>query len=168
MNTGDLVFFRRRGIIPGLIRFGTWLGATIRREAVPDWIPHHVEIALVEDGIDYLYGADAVAGFVRRPHYFRLAGLKEGKHYRVVPIAIHGHREGVRAAIKRLEGTPYEEWVNVLKVWRKGNTDRSDDRIFCSEAAVRVLQEDGVAWVLPLDPDNVSPLKLYALSLRHV
>ena len=168
MNTGDIVFFRKRGIVPALIRFGSWLGATIRRQAVPDWIPHHVEIAMIEAGVVYLYGADAVAGFVRRPHYFRLDGLKEGKHFRTVPVAVHGHREEIRDAIKRLEGTPYEEWINVLRVWRRGNTDRSADRVFCSEAVVRVLQEAGVDWVAPLDPDNITPMRLYELALRHV
>ena len=168
MNTGDLIFFRGRGFVQAMIRFGSWLGATIRREPVPDWIPHHIEIAMIEDGVAYLYGADAVAGFVRRPHYFRLDGLKEGKHYRVVPIAVHGFREEIRAAIKRLEGTPYEEWINVLKVWRRGNHHDSDERVFCSEAVIRVLQEAGIDWAMPLDPENVTPMRLYEKAARHV
>jgi hypothetical protein len=168
MQTGDIVFFRGNGLIERMIRFGTWLGAKIRREPVPDWIPHHVEIVKIQDNQPFLYGADAVAGFVRRPAFLRLAGLKEGRDFRIVPIAIHGHRVAVGNAIDALEGTPYQDWIDVLRVWRGGNKDKGSSEIFCSEAVVRVLQDGDVDWVHPLDPDNVSPLKLYLLAQRHV
>jgi len=167
MNTGDLVFFRKRGIVPALIRFGSWLGAKFRREPVPDWIPHHVEIVVLHDGVAYLYGADAVAGFVRRPHYFRLNRLTDGKHYRVIRLDLWGKLDDIREAVTQLEGTPYEQWRKVLRTWREGNTHDSADRVFCSEAIVRVLQAADVSWVCPLDPENTTPMELYLKCLKH-
>lgn len=168
-ETGWLVFFfpRRGQFVAKLISFGEWLGGLLRGKARRHGsrIPHHVEgVVRTMDGVK-LWGADAHAGFVGKPAHVRLEGLVQGMDYLVVALPTAGARAQIQEAVQMLDGTPYEDWRNVLKVWRDGNRSRGKARLFCSEAWVRILSQ-AFMWADKLDPDNTDPLELLDAALR--
>jgi hypothetical protein len=167
LRTGDAVYFRGTGLVPRLIRFGTRLGAWLRREPVPGFRPSHVEIVLVSPtGDPFLFGADSFAGFIRKPALRRLAGLKHGRDYLVVRLGLSDYEQALRGAILALEGTPYTRWGHVARVWRDRAPDDGSETVYCSEAVLRAWQGGGVPWALPVCPANHDPLESLRLAQR--
>ncbi len=172
-ETGWLVFyFARHGNIVGkLIAFGEGLGHFLRFRVIPRRIPCHVEIVCREmDGV-MLYSADAKAGrVIDCPAAHRLAGLTPGKDYLVVMLDTEKCRADIQQALKLMKGRPYEDWRNVLSVWRDANSVLGDALLFCSELCIRALataRKIKLFWVRELKPDNTDPLELMLESLKH-
>ncbi|MBM4354908.1 MAG: hypothetical protein FJ109_14160 [Deltaproteobacteria bacterium] len=168
-ETGWLVFFfpRRGQVVSWLIAWGSRLGRLLRFRVVPRRVPHHVEgVRRTMDGV-YLYGADAHVGFIGRPAAERLAGLIQGRDYLVVALDTEGIRADITEAILALDGRPYEDWPDMLRVWRGGNRARGDRKVFCSEAWVRIYQHARQPWAEEMDADNTSPLDLM-LAVLHL
>ena len=168
-ETGWLVFFFPRPepghIVPRLIAFGTWLGKLLKMRLVKRRVPYHVEgVVRTMDGVK-LWGADAHAGFIGKPAAVRLAGLKQGGDYLVVALPTAGHRTEIQDMVRKLDGRPYEDWKDVLRVWRDGNPTAGDGRLFCSEAWVRILGQ-AFLWAYNMNPDQTDPLELLEASLR--
>lgn len=158
LETGWQVFFypKRNNIVGKAIVFGEKLGAWLRGKPYTGPVPHHVEtVRRTLDGV-MLYGADANAGFVPKPVVKRLAGLKPGRDYKVVALATSGGRDIIAEALVKMAGTPYQDWNEVLSVWRDGVRDKGADEVFCSEGSVRALSQ-WFEWASELDPDNTDP-----------
>jgi len=166
-RTGWLVFFfpRRGAVVPHVIAFGEVLGRLLRRRVLPRRAPHHVEgVVMLPDG-PHLWGADANAGFIGRPAARRLAGLVQGRDFLVVGWPEDAVAESVMdAAVKELDGTPYENKLAVARVWRLGNRERGVAALFCSEAWARITAR-ARPWARGLDFDNVDPLGLLEAAL---
>jgi hypothetical protein len=135
------------------------------RAGVPRRAPHHVEgVVRTIDGVK-LWGAEAHAGFVAKPAWVRLLGLEQGKDYLVVALPTDGVRTEIHDVVRQLDGRPYEEWRDVLRVWRNGNPTEGDDKLFCSEAWVRILGQV-FPWADRMNPNQTDPLELLEAALR--
>lgn len=167
-ETGYLVFFfpRKNTPVSWLISIGEGLGRILRHRVVPRRVPHHVEGVVRKNGVLYLYGADAHSGFIGKPARKRLSGLVPQKDYLVVALPVDGLKTEIQEEVKKLDGTPYESWRNVVSVWRDGNRVDGAERIFCSEAWVRILGRC-FEWARNLDPDNTDPLELMLSAIEH-
>ena len=167
-ETGWLVFFfpKRGQVVSWLIAFGEMLGRIIKTRIVHRKIPHHVEIMQRKIEGVYLYGADAHSGFIGKPAARRLDGLKQGRDYLIVAIHTENLRRMIAECIKEIDGTPYENWEDVIKVWRDGNNTVGDEKLFCSEACVRIYQYANQRWSMDLDANNTSPLDLMIEVLK--
>lgn len=170
VETGDLVAYFGRGPVQLGIRTGAVLSALLHKQPVPPWaeIPSHVEVACVElGGAEFLYGARAGVGFVRLPVRFRLAGLREGRDYRIVHLGLKEFERDLRDAMHALEGTPYPEIRHVASVWRDGAPDDGTKTEYCSESVLTVWQKGGVPWSAGLSPANFDPTECLRLGMGN-
>jgi hypothetical protein len=159
--TGDLVFTSGKHGIKKLIRIFTDPIGVLTHQ----YVPHHVGILRHDDGELWACEAQFGVGFVRVPFDKWIRAHRKDRPV-VMRMEFTGARYHISNAIKNMEGTPYETINDFVKMATKRNPF-DPQRVVCSTAIVRILQEAGrlhaslAMATSPLDPSNTNPDQLY-------
>lgn len=164
LQTGDLVFTRSPKLISRLIR----LASAFRLTLAGAYIPSHVGMIRVVDGVPWVQEALWGRGFVKTPYEEWMCD-HHTESVRIVRMPFTGKRYEIGRELELMEGTPYDTLLGLTRTIGDRNRD-STKRDFCSAACQRVIERALHMRIRKLDrPDNTNPYELYkwALTLGH-